>query len=100
VFTDPLPSNGLFLGYSLLRECVLGEPLASNGLPFCLHYSGFQALCHSIFAVKSRISYMKALKRHQLIETDLSFIVPFPLLGSVELNSFIEFTEQWSVSLS
>jgi hypothetical protein len=34
---------------SLLREHVLGRPLASNGLPLSLHYSGFQASCHNIY---------------------------------------------------
>jgi hypothetical protein len=31
-----------------LRERVFSEPLASNGLPLWLHYSGFQAPCHTI----------------------------------------------------
>jgi hypothetical protein len=32
---------------SLLRERVFGEPLASNGLPLGLHYSGIEASCHN-----------------------------------------------------
>jgi hypothetical protein len=32
---------------SLLRERVFGESLVRNGLPLCLHYSGFQASCHN-----------------------------------------------------
>jgi hypothetical protein len=32
---------------SFLRERVFGEPLASNGLPLWLYYSGFQASCHN-----------------------------------------------------
>jgi hypothetical protein len=43
-FTEPLPSTGLFYVYSLQREHLFGEPLASNGLPLLLHYSVFQAL--------------------------------------------------------
>jgi hypothetical protein len=35
--------------YSLLQERVFGEPLASNGPPLWLHYSGFQASCHNTF---------------------------------------------------
>jgi hypothetical protein len=34
---------------SLMRELVFGKQLASNGLPFWLHYSGFQASCHNMF---------------------------------------------------
>jgi hypothetical protein len=33
VLTEPLPSNGLFRVYSLQRERVFGELLASSGLP-------------------------------------------------------------------
>jgi hypothetical protein len=33
VFTEPFPSSGLFVGYSWLREHVLGESFAINGLP-------------------------------------------------------------------
>jgi hypothetical protein len=49
VLTEPLLNNGLFCVYSLQREQVFGELLASNGLPLWLHYSGFQASCHNIF---------------------------------------------------
>jgi hypothetical protein len=38
----------LFRVCSLVQERVLGEPLVSNGLPFWLHYFGFQASCHNI----------------------------------------------------
>jgi hypothetical protein len=31
----------LFRVYSMQQERVFGEPLASNGLPFWLQYSGF-----------------------------------------------------------
>jgi hypothetical protein len=48
VLTEPLPSNGLSRVCSLQRKRAFGEPLASNGLPLWLHYSGFQASCHSI----------------------------------------------------
>jgi hypothetical protein len=37
------------VNYSLSFHCsgnMLGEPLASNGLPLWLHYSDFQASCH------------------------------------------------------
>jgi hypothetical protein len=37
-----------FRVYSLQRESVFDQPLASNGLPLWLHYSGFQASCHNI----------------------------------------------------
>jgi hypothetical protein len=30
---------------------VFGEPLASNGLPLWIRYSGFQASCHNIFTI-------------------------------------------------
>jgi hypothetical protein len=40
---ERLPSNGLFSVYLFQRECVFGEPLASNGLPLWLYYSHFQA---------------------------------------------------------
>jgi hypothetical protein len=33
---------------SLLPERAFGVPLASNGHPLWLHYSGFQASCHNI----------------------------------------------------
>jgi hypothetical protein len=48
MLTEPLPSNGLFRGYSLLRERMLGEPFSSNGLPLWLRYSGCQASCYNM----------------------------------------------------
>jgi hypothetical protein len=45
VLTEPL-ANELLL-CSLLRERVFSEPLASNGLPLWLRYSGFQASCNN-----------------------------------------------------
>jgi hypothetical protein len=48
VLTEPLPSKSLFHVCSLLRERMFGKPLASNGLPLWLHYSGCQALRHNI----------------------------------------------------
>jgi hypothetical protein len=47
VLIEPLPSYEFFSVYSLQRESVFGELLPSNGLWFCLHYSGFQASCHN-----------------------------------------------------
>jgi hypothetical protein len=55
MLTEPLPSKGLFRVYSLQREDVFGEPLASNGLPLLPHYSGLQALYDNIQLV-SRIN--------------------------------------------
>jgi hypothetical protein len=37
---------------SLLRECVFGKPLASNGLRLWLHYSGSQASYHTLSRVR------------------------------------------------
>jgi hypothetical protein len=50
VFTEPLLSNGIFRVYSLQRERVFGEPLAINGVPFWLHYSGFQGCAYQTVA--------------------------------------------------
>jgi hypothetical protein len=47
VLTEPLPRKVLLHVCSLLRERVFGEPLASNGLPLWIQYSGFQASCHN-----------------------------------------------------
>jgi hypothetical protein len=51
-----LPNRCLSMDFgvcSLLRERVFGEPLASNGLPLWLHYSGFQASCHRTLSFSS-----------------------------------------------
>jgi hypothetical protein len=55
ILTEPLLSNGLFRVYSLQRERVFGESLASSELPLWLHYSGFQSSCHSIFVSAYRM---------------------------------------------
>jgi hypothetical protein len=48
MLTEPLPSNGLFRSYLLLRERMFGELFPSSGLPRWLHYSGLQASCHNM----------------------------------------------------
>jgi hypothetical protein len=48
VLTEYLSRNGLFRIYSLQRERVFGELLASNGLLLWLHCSGCQASCHNM----------------------------------------------------
>jgi hypothetical protein len=53
-----LPNRCLSVDFrvrSLLRERVFGEPLASNGLPVWLHFSGFEASCHNNDDVKSKL---------------------------------------------
>jgi hypothetical protein len=40
----------LFCHFTAAETCV-SEPMDSNGLPLWLHYSGFQASCHSIILV-------------------------------------------------
>jgi hypothetical protein len=51
VLTEPSPIKGLFRVYSLQRELLLVELLASNRLPLWLHYSDFQASCHNIIKI-------------------------------------------------
>jgi hypothetical protein len=63
VITQLLPSNGLFHFYSLQRERVFGELLASNGLPFWLHYTGFQASCDST-SIQDFCDFIRMLFEH------------------------------------
>jgi hypothetical protein len=46
-------NHGKFLLPGCCHGNVLREPLASNGLPLRLYYSGFQASCHNILYIPS-----------------------------------------------
>jgi hypothetical protein len=82
---------------SLLRESVFGEPLASNGLPLWLHYSGFQTSCHSNKTRSVDLTSSREIKRNSTSQQIPSFMQLEKSLPSSQIPSLLANTDTSSL---